>query len=74
MKCNTPDCIGEHAPREVSHQVVYRERTVIIHGLPADVCPDCGDIVLSEETTIHLDGLLKAKARSKSTVLTYECG
>jgi YgiT-type zinc finger domain-containing protein len=72
MKCHTPDCTGELEPRAISHSVLYRERTLVVHGVPADVCPDCGDAVLAEETTIHLDDLLRRKARTKRAELVYE--
>ena len=44
MKCNTPNCTAEREAREISHSVIYRERTVVIHHVPADVCPECGDV------------------------------
>ncbi|HEY0512226.1 MAG TPA: YgiT-type zinc finger protein [Thermoanaerobaculia bacterium] len=71
MKCQTPDCTGEHEPRAISHSVIYRERTIVVHDVPAEVCPECGQAVLIEETTIHLDALLRRKARSKGTVFVY---
>lgn len=71
MKCTTPDCTGEHESRAISHQVVYRERTLVIHSVPADVCPECGDVFFSEETSIHIDNLLRSKVRSKSTALVF---
>jgi YgiT-type zinc finger domain-containing protein len=72
MKCQTPDCIGEHEQRGISHSVIYRQRTVVVHNVPAHVCPECGDAVLIEETTIHLEALLRRKTRSKATAFAYE--
>lgn len=72
MKCHTPDCTGEHETGHVSHSVVYRERTLVIHQVPADICPECGDAVLAEETLIVMDGFLRRKARSKATAFVYE--
>jgi YgiT-type zinc finger domain-containing protein len=72
MKCQTPDCTGEHEARAISHSVIYRERTIVIHDVPADVCPECGTVVMIEETTFHLDGLLRRKARSKATAFAFE--
>ena len=72
MKCHTPDCTGEHEAREISHSIVYGERTVVIHRVPANVCPECGDAVLAEVTTIHLEGFLKRKARAKGDAFVYE--
>lgn len=73
MKCHTPDCIGEHHDGTISHSVIYRERTLVLHGVPADICPECGDAVLHEETVIVIQDLLKRKARSKATAFRYEC-
>jgi YgiT-type zinc finger domain-containing protein len=54
MKCHTPDCIGEPHDGTISHSVIYRERTLVLHGVPADICPECGDAVLHEETGLPL--------------------
>ena len=74
MKCHTPDCTGEHEAREISHSVVYRERTFVIHHVPAEICPECGDAVLAEETTLYLEGLLRRKARGKAASFAYAPG
>lgn len=72
MKCHTPDCIGEHLTGTISHSVIYRERTLVLHGVPAEICPECGDVVLHDETLIVVDDLLKRKARSKAASFQYE--
>ena len=72
MKCQTPDCTGEHEAGSISHSVVYRERTVTVHNVPASVCPDCGDIVITEETTYYIGELLRRKSRIKGTAFAYE--
>ena len=71
MKCQTPDCTGEREAHPISHAVIYRQRTVVVHGVPADLCPECGDAMVSEETLLVLDGLLRRQARGKSTALRY---
>lgn len=72
MKCQTPGCTGEHAPQRISHSVIHRQRTFVIHDVPADVCPDCGDVVVSEETIFHLGRLLTRKARAKGDAFVFE--
>jgi YgiT-type zinc finger domain-containing protein len=67
MKCHTPDCTGEHQTQPISHSVIYRERRIVFHAVPAEVCPECGEAVLVEETTLYLDDLLRRKARAKGT-------
>ena len=73
MGCHTPECMGEHATGTISHSVVYREKTIVLHHVPADVCPECGDAVLSEETTVAIEDLLRRRTiRSKKSVFVYE--
>ena len=72
MNCHTPGCHGEHEPRAISHSVIRHQRTFVVHDVPADVFPDCGDVVVSEETILHIDRLLARKGRSKSDSLVFE--
>jgi YgiT-type zinc finger domain-containing protein len=72
MRCHTPGCTAEREAGEVSHAVIYRERTVVVHHVPAAVCPECGDAGLAEETAIHLEMLLRRKARAKGPAFVYE--
>jgi YgiT-type zinc finger domain-containing protein len=72
MKCHSPECTGEQEAGTISHEVVYRERTFVIHQVPADVCPECGEAVLSQETVFQIDGLLSRQARSKKDAFVYE--
>jgi YgiT-type zinc finger domain-containing protein len=71
MTCQTPDCSGEPETRTISHSVIYRQRTVVVHGVPASVCRACGDAKLAEETAIHLEALLRRKARSKAAAFPF---
>lgn len=72
MACHTPGCTGEHGARAITHTVIYRERSIELHSVPASVCPDCGDVVLADETMIVIGDLLKRKARSKQSAFAYE--
>jgi YgiT-type zinc finger domain-containing protein len=75
MGCHTPGCKGEHGTGTIgtiTHTMIYRERSIELHGVPASLCPDCGDVVLSEETLIVVEDLLKRKARSKQSAFAYE--
>ena len=72
MGCHTPGCEGEHATGTISHTVIYQERSIVLHQVPASICPDCGDVVLTDETTIVIQDLLLRKTRSKKTDFIYE--
>lgn len=72
MGCHTPGCMGEHGTGTISHTVIYQERSIVLHSVPADICPECGDVVLSDVTTIVIEDLLKRTARSKKIEFVYE--
>ena len=72
MKCHTLDCAGEPLNGTISHSVIYRERTLVLHGVPAEICPECGDAVLHDETLLVVEDLLKRKSRSKASAFRYE--
>lgn len=72
MKCHTPGCTAEREVRTISHSVIYRERTLVVYHVPAEVCPECGDAMLAEETSARLELLLRRKARAKGTAFLYE--
>jgi YgiT-type zinc finger domain-containing protein len=72
MTCKTPGCTGEHATGTIRHTVLYQERSIVLHNVPADICPDCGDVVLTAETTIVIEDLLRTSAGSPETVFVYE--
>ena len=72
MKCQTPGSTGEHEAQTISHSVLYRERTFVVHNVPASICPECGDAFLAEETIARLDLLLPRKARAKRDAFVYE--
>jgi YgiT-type zinc finger domain-containing protein len=42
---------GETRPGEVTVTLQRGETTVILKGVPADVCTNCGEYYLSEEVT-----------------------
>jgi YgiT-type zinc finger domain-containing protein len=72
MQCHSPGCDGEREAQRTSHSLIYRERTFVIHQVPADVCPDCGETFLTEETTMVIAGLLRRRGRGKRAGFEYE--
>jgi YgiT-type zinc finger domain-containing protein len=72
MGCHTSGCTGEHETGTISHTVIYQKRSLVLHGVPAGVCPECGDVTLTDETTIVIEDMLRRTARSKKTVFAYQ--
>jgi YgiT-type zinc finger domain-containing protein len=50
--------LGETQPGQVTVTLQRGETTVVLKGVPAEVCDDCGEYYLSEEVT----GVVLARA------------
>lgn len=58
MPCTSPGCTDLEAGT-ITHEVVYRRRTLTIDFVPAAVCPECGEARLTEETLEEITLLLQ---------------
>lgn len=72
MKCSIEHCPGESEPRKVVHTVRYRGNVVVIDDVPAEVCPVCGDVLLTPEAVRHIEQLLASGANPNKTAPVYE--
>jgi YgiT-type zinc finger domain-containing protein len=57
MKCDL--CRGEYREKLVTRSYTFKGRTVVVEGVPALVCDQCGDILIREETVAAIDDLLE---------------
>ena len=51
---------GETAPGNTTVFLQKRETTVVIKGVPADICDNCGEYYLSEEIAKKAHALVEA--------------
>lgn len=72
MKCSIEGCPGEYDLRQIVHTVRHGEELVVIDHVPAEVCPFCGDVLLSPDTVRHIDQLLASRGRPAKTAPVYE--
>lgn len=72
MKCSLQSCRGEYEAQEITHTVKHRGKIVVIDHVPAEVCSQCGDILLSPETVRHIEALLRASTEPARMVPLYE--
>ncbi len=72
MKCSIQGCPGEYEEREITHTVRFRGQIVVIDRVPAEVCPICGDVLLSPKTVRHIEALLRDRTEPTSTVPLYK--
>lgn len=59
---------GQTAPGHVTVTVQRGDTTVILKGVPADVCDTCGEYYLSAEITSHVLKRAEASVRSGAEV------
>ena len=72
MKCTVQGCPGEYEARTVVHTVRRREEVIVIDHVPAEVCPICGDVLLTPETVRRIEALLQATPPPTRNVPLYE--
>jgi YgiT-type zinc finger domain-containing protein len=72
MKCSIEGCPGEHEDRRIVHTVRRDGEVIVIDGVPAEVCPVCGDVLLRPETIRRIEELLEGEATPVSTAPLYQ--
>ena len=72
MKCTIQGCPGEYEERRIVHTVKNRRNIVVIDHVPAEVCSDCGDVLLNPETIRHIEKLLDTMPQPAKAVPLYE--
>ncbi len=72
MKCSVRGCPGEYENREIVHTLRNHGQVIVIDHVPAEVCSECGDVLLKPETVRRIENLLRTKAQPARTVPLYE--
>ena len=69
--CSIRDCSGEYERRVVTHTVRHQGELVVIDQVPAEVCSVCKDVLLSPQTIIGIEKLLRSRGEPVKTVPLY---
>ncbi len=72
MQCSIKGCAGDYEDRIVVHAVTHGGQTVVIEGVPAEVCSVCGDAIFSPETVRGIERLLKSRDEPIRTAPVFE--
>lgn len=72
MKCSIAGCSGEYEERKIAHTVRRNGQLIIIDHVPAEVCTECGDVLLRPETIRRIEALLRAPAEPIGSAPLYE--
>lgn len=65
-------CPGHYEERLIHQTVRDRGELVVIDHVPADVCTECGDVLLKPETVERIEMLLQDSAQPAATAPVYE--
>lgn len=72
MKCSIDGCPGDYEERFIVHTVRYQGRLIVIDHVPAEVCSECGDVLLKPETVRRIEVLLRESAQPAALAPVYE--
>jgi HTH-type transcriptional regulator/antitoxin MqsA len=72
MECSVEGCPGNYEERLIAHTVRYRGELVVIDHVPAEVCTECGDVLLKPETVRKIEHLLRHRSEPVNLVPLYE--
>jgi YgiT-type zinc finger domain-containing protein len=72
MICSNGKCPGSYEARLIAHTVRYQGKLLVVDHVPADVCPVCGDTLLSPETVQTIERMLANLRAPDATVPLYE--
>lgn len=70
MKCENTGCVGAYTRTTVSRAFEYQGRTVVVEGIPAQVCDLCGETVFEAGTLDRVRAVLNG-ARPAHTAPVY---
>jgi YgiT-type zinc finger domain-containing protein len=65
-------CPGEYEVKEIMHTVRHAGRVIVIDHVPAEVCSDCGDVLLEPQTVRDIEHLLANLPKPRRTAPLYE--
>ena len=72
MKCGIPGCAGEYEERHIVHTLWHEDHIVVMDHVPAELCSECGDVLLKPQTLQHIDYLPKTGHKPVGTAPLYE--
>jgi len=72
MKCSFAGCPGEYEQRQITHTVRHQGRLVVVDHVLAEVCPVCGDVLLSPDTVREIERMLAHLPEPRQTAPLYE--
>ena len=65
-KC--PICGGKLELKKITHPQKYQDKVIVLENVPAEVCRQCGEVLLSPEVAKKMQKLVWSEAKPKRTL------
>jgi YgiT-type zinc finger domain-containing protein len=62
-----PLCGGELEEKTITHAQEYKEKIVILENVPAEICRQCGEVLLRPDVLERVQELVWSEAAPKRT-------
>jgi len=72
MRCSIECCPGEYEEGLIAHTVRHDGQLIVIDHVPAQVCCECGDVLLSPDTIRRIEALLGAATKPAGAAPLFE--
>ncbi len=72
MDCTIEGCPGTYEQQYIVHTTRHNERIIVFDNVPAEVCDNCGDTLLSSIAAQRIDELLSNDSRPTGVVPLYD--
>ena len=72
MKCTISGCTGTYECRLITQTVRKNGEVIVIDHVPAEVCPICGDTLLSPDAVRRMESLMSSLGEPSRSIPLYE--
>ena len=70
--CTIRQCPGQCEERRITHVVKYHGEVIVLVNVPAEVCSECGEVLLPLSSVEAIETMLKNPGKPIRTAPVYE--
>ncbi|MGO8945893.1 MAG: YgiT-type zinc finger protein [Syntrophobacteraceae bacterium] len=70
--CSIRQCPGQCEERRITHVVKYHGEVIVLENVPAEVCSECGEVILPLSSLEATETMLKNPGKPIRTAPVYQ--
>jgi len=70
--CSIRQCPGQCEERRITHVVKYHGEVIVLENVPAEVCSECGEVLLPLSSAEAIETMLKNPGKPIRTAPVYQ--